>query len=60
VTLDQVKYCKSIISRFLEKAGAKKKTRFHNKILAAEFGPSAEDCSKDEETAKNLHVEYGA
>jgi hypothetical protein len=39
--------------------GAKKKPRFHNTILPAEFVPSAEDCSKDEETAKNLQVEYG-
>jgi len=42
----------------LEKAGAKKKPRFHNTILPAEFVPSAEDCFKNEETAKNLQVEY--
>ncbi len=59
VTLDQARYCKSIINRFLEKAGAKKKPRFHNTILPAEFVPSAEDCSKDEVAAKSLQVEYG-
>jgi hypothetical protein len=58
-TLDQPRYCKSIINRFLEKADAKKKPRFHNTIIPAEFFPSAEDCSKDEEAAKNLQVEYG-
>jgi hypothetical protein len=58
VTLDQARYCKSIINRFLEKAGAKKKPRFQDTILPAEFVPSAEDCSKDEGTAKNLQVEY--
>jgi len=58
-TLDQARYCKSVINRFLEIAGAKKKPRFHNTILPAEFVPSAEDCSKDEETAKNLQVKYG-
>jgi hypothetical protein len=43
----------------LEKAGAKKKSRFHITILPAEFVPNAENCSKDEETAKNLQVGYG-
>ncbi len=59
VTLDQARYCKAIVSRFLEKAGAKKKPRFHFTILPAEFVTSVEDCSKDEETAKTLQEEYG-
>jgi hypothetical protein len=49
VTLDQARYCKAIVNRFLKKAGAKKKTRFHSTILPAEFVPIVEDCSKDEE-----------
>ncbi len=40
------------MNRFLKKAGAKKKPRFHSTILSVEFAPSVEDCSKDEETAK--------
>jgi hypothetical protein len=59
VTLDQARYCKAIVNRFLEKAGAKKKPRFHSTILPADFVPSAEDCSKDEESAKTLQEEYG-
>ncbi len=59
ITLDQARYCKAIVNRFLEKAGAKKKPRFHSTILLAEFVPSVEDCSKDEETAKTLQEEYG-
>ncbi len=47
------------MNRFLEKAGAKKKPRFHLTILPAEFVPSVEDCSKDEKTAKSLQEEYG-
>ncbi len=47
------------MNRFLEKAGAKKKSRFHSTILPTEFVPSVEDCSKDEETAKTLQEEYG-
>ncbi len=47
------------MNRFLEKAGAKKKPRFHSTILPSEFVPSMEDCSKDEETAKTLQEEYG-
>jgi hypothetical protein len=47
------------VNRFLEKAGAKKKPRFHSTILPAEFVPSVEDCAKDEETAKTLQEEYG-
>ncbi len=54
ITYDQTRYCKAIVSRFLEKAGAKKKPRFHSTILPAEFVPIVEDCSKDEETAKTL------
>ncbi len=42
------------MNRFLEKAGAKKKPRFHSTILPAGFVPSVEDCSKDEETAKTF------
>ncbi len=47
------------MNRFLEKAGAKKKPRFHSTILPAEFTPSVEDCSMDEETTKTLQEEYG-
>ncbi len=59
VILDQARYCKAIVNRFLEKAGAKKKPRFHSTILPADFVPSAEDYSKDEESAKILQEEYG-
>ncbi len=47
------------MNRFLEKAEAKRKPRFHFTFLPAEFVPSVEDCSKDEETAKTLQEEYG-
>jgi hypothetical protein len=40
VTPDQARYCKAIVNRFLEKAGAKKKSGFHSTILPAEFVPS--------------------
>jgi len=54
ITLDHTSYCKAIVNRFLEKAGAKKKPRFHYPILSAKFVPSVEDCSMNEETAKTL------
>jgi hypothetical protein len=60
IPLDQARYCKAIVNRFSEKAGAKKKPRFHSTILHADFVPSVEDCSKDEETAKTLQEEYGS
>jgi hypothetical protein len=47
------------MNKLLEKAGAKKKPSFHSAILPAEFVPSEEDCSKDEEAAKTLQEEYG-
>jgi hypothetical protein len=47
------------VNRFLEKAGAKKKPRYHYTILPAEFVPTTDDCSKDEETARILQEEYG-
>ncbi len=59
ITLDQARYCKAIVNRFLEKAGAKKIPRFHSTILPAEIVPSVEDCSKDEEAAKTLQEECG-
>jgi hypothetical protein len=59
VTLDQARYCKVIANRFLEKAGAKKKPRYHSTIFPAEFVPSVDNCSKDEETSKTLQEEYG-
>ncbi len=43
VTLDQARYCKAIVNRFLEKAGAKKKPRFHSTIFPAECVPSVEE-----------------
>ncbi len=57
-TLDQGRYCKAIMNRFLEKAGAKKKPRFHFTISPAEFVPSVEGGLYDEETAKTLQEEY--
>jgi hypothetical protein len=47
------------VNRFLEKAGAKKKPRFHSTILLAEFVPNVEDFSKDKVTAMTLQEEYG-
>jgi hypothetical protein len=39
VTLDQARYCKAIVNRFLEKAGAKKNPRFNSTILPADLCP---------------------
>ncbi len=47
------------MNRFLDKTGAKKKPRSHSTILPAEFVPSVENCSTDEETTKTLQEEYG-
>ncbi len=57
--MDEAQYCKALVNRFLEKAGAKKKPRFHSTILPAEFVPSVEDCSKNEETVKTMQEGYG-
>ncbi len=65
VTLDQARYCKAIVNRFLEKAGAKKKPRFHSTILPADLFPVKRTalrikrqpklCSKNKESTL-LHV----
>ena len=58
ITVDQSRYCTSVVKRYLEKAGCKNVTRFHNTPLPSDFVPTADDNSKDDETAAKLQEEY--
>ncbi len=39
ITLDQARYCQAIVNRFLEKAGTKKKPRFHSLSYLQNLSP---------------------
>ena len=58
IELDQHRYCKSIVQKYLSQAGCKKVSHHHTTPLPADFVPSMDDCSIDESTAKMLEQEY--
>jgi hypothetical protein len=58
ITLDQSKYCKSIIKRYLESAGCKNVTQTHTTPLPSGFVPSLEDLSPTDDDAHTLSIEY--
>ncbi len=57
MTLDQARYCKAIVNRFLEKV-VPKRILDSISLLPTELNCSVEDCSKDAETAKTSQEEY--
>jgi len=52
IELDQSRYCKSIVRKYLETAGCAKNLRQHDTPLPSGFIPTADDCSAKEEDAK--------
>ena len=58
IILDQTRYCKSIIKKYLDSVGCKNVTRKHTIPLPTEFVATSEDCSKSEEIAAELVEEY--
>jgi hypothetical protein len=58
IELDQSRYCKSIVRKYLETAGCAKNLRQHDTPLPSGFIPMADDCSAKEEDAKELEVQY--
>jgi hypothetical protein len=58
IELDQSRYCKSIVKRYLDSAGCAKNLRQHDTPLPSGFTPTSEDCSSSEEEARNLELQY--
>jgi hypothetical protein len=58
IILDQTRYCKSIIKKYLDSVGCKNVTRKHTIPLPTDFVATSEDCSKREEIAAELGEEY--
>jgi hypothetical protein len=58
ITVDQSRYCLSIIRRYLDTVGCANITREHSTPLPLDFVPTADDNSVDEAAAAALSTEY--
>jgi hypothetical protein len=58
ITIDQTRYCMSILKRYLETARCPNNTRRHPTPFALDFTPSADDNSTTEKETKALSMEY--
>jgi hypothetical protein len=58
IELDQSRYCKSIIKKYLKAAGSKKITHHHSTPFTLDFVPTIEDFSIDEDASKILERKY--
>jgi transposase InsO family protein len=58
IELDQHRYCRSIVKKYLDSAGCPKNNRKHDTSLSLEFIPTSDDCSEDEAKAQALAMEY--
>jgi hypothetical protein len=58
IILDQTRYCKAIIKKYLDSVGCKNVSRKHTIPLPCDFVPTSEDCSESEEKAAILVEEY--
>jgi hypothetical protein len=58
IILDQTRYCKSVVKKYLDSVGCKNVSRKHTSPLPCEFIPTSEDCSETEEKAATLMDEY--
>ena len=58
ITLDQSRYSKSIVKRYLMPAGIKKIDRAVNTILPSDFVPTKNDCAETVELSKEMQKEY--
>jgi hypothetical protein len=58
IELDQHRYYRSILKKYLDSAGCPKNNRKHETPLSIELIPSPDDCSENEANARDLEVEY--
>ena len=58
ISIDQSRYCLSVVKRYLDTAGCPKVNKVHASPLPAEFVPSADDCSPNQEAVKALEEQF--
>jgi transposase InsO family protein len=58
IELDQSRYCRSIVKKYLDAAGSRKINNHHSTPLPLDFVPTSENCSIDEDASKLLEREY--
>jgi hypothetical protein len=58
ITVDQSRYCLSLVKKYLTSVGCPNVTRFHTTPLPSDFVPSASDNSLSDEAAGVLSTEY--
>ncbi len=58
IELDQHRYCRSIVKKYLDSAGCPKNNMKHETPLSLEFIPTSDDCSENETKAQELETEY--
>jgi hypothetical protein len=58
VSIDQSRYCLSLVKKYLDGAGCKNVSRYHATPLPLDFIPTSDDNSKSEEDMLKLQEEY--
>lgn len=58
IELDQSRYCRSSVKKYLDMAGAKKVSSHHSTLLSLDLIPTSEDGIIDEAAMKQLEKEY--
>jgi hypothetical protein len=58
IEIDQSRYCKGIVKKYLETAGCSRNIRQHETPLLSGFVPTSDDCSRTENESKELETLY--
>jgi hypothetical protein len=58
IEVDQSRYCKGILKKYLDTAGCPNNIRQHDMPLPSGFTPTTEDCAASESAAQQLATEY--
>jgi hypothetical protein len=58
IEIDQSRYCRAIVKKYLDTAGTKRDLAHHPTPLPLDFVPTSDDCSPDEEAVKCLETEF--
>jgi hypothetical protein len=58
IEVDQSRYCKAIIKKYLETAGCPNNIRQHDMPLPSGFIPTADDCAASKSEAQQLAIEF--
>jgi hypothetical protein len=58
MTLNQSRYCKAVVKKYLDSDGTKRDLAYHPTPLPLTFTPSIKDCSVHDNTAKELEIEF--